>query len=226
MVYYFNMIDSGQTSEQLPHSMSVGIALASRDVAKKSPNFSELMDATIIGKPRGVIALVKNLRSSFLLKKNATTGLSQRELSELEKIQKEDARFNKELEIYNQAKRQGEFERKNSETKDKKMNDAKYEAEMSENQKNYTDLGASSVVQEIAFFENDVYDQTRKQVVNERDKLGLKDEQVINAETIRRMEEIINQLSLNFIKGRIEIPFLNRIFFKKALRQIEAFKQD
>lgn len=207
------------------NSENIGIALASRDIARKSPNFSELMDTAIIGKPRGVIALVKNLRSSFLLKKNTTTGLSKRELSELEKIQKEDSHFNKNLGVYNQAKRQGEFERKNSETKDKKMDDAEYEAEMSKNQINYTDLGASSVVQEIAFFENDVYDKTRKQVVSEKGKLGLDDEQAINAETIRRMEEKINQLSLNFVKGRIEIPFLNRIFLKKALEEIEAFKQ-
>lgn len=226
MVYYFNMIDSGQISEQLPHSMSVGIALASRDVAKKSPNFSELMDVAITGKPKGVVAIVRNLRLGLLSKKNDTVGLNSKELQELEKIQKENKHYNEGLEVYNQAKKQGEFERKNTEIKDKKLNDTEYKAEMANNQQNYTDLGTLSAVQEIAFFENDVYDQTRKQIVSEKDKLGLQDDREINAETIKRMEEKINQLSLSFVKGRIEIPFLNRIFLKKALRQIEAFKQD
>lgn len=206
--YHINMID--------PVALEQGIALSSRHIARETPNFSDWIDTAIIGKPRGVIALVKNLRSNFLLKKNATTGLSQRELSELEKIQKEDMRFNKQLEVYNQAKRQGEFERKNNEAKDK-------ECKLRENQKKYTDLGTLPAVQEIAFFENDVYNQIRKQVVNENDKLGLEDEQAINAETIKRMEEIINQLSINFVKGRA-LPIVNKIFLKKVLKEIESFK--
>ena len=94
---------------------------------------------------------------------------------------------------------------------------------LKENQKKYTDLGTLPAVQEIAFFENDVYDQIRKQVVNENDKLGLEDEQAINAETIKRMEEIINQLSINFVKGRA-LPIVNKIFLKKVLKEIESFK--
>jgi hypothetical protein len=202
------MIDSVESNQP----EQIGIALSARHIARETPSFSEGIDTAVIGAPRGVVALLRELRFVFLAKKAKITGVTEKEKLEFDEYLKEKDILDNKLKGYRQAKGQGEFEGKNIEAKTD-------EKKLIENQKNHTYLGSLPAVREIAYFENAVYDQIKEQVISQKDKLRLKDEKEINAETIRRMEERINQLSINFVKGRAT----SKRFFEKALNEIGSF---